>query len=314
MKAGLIYSFGEPEVIRVNEILEPQVRAGCVLIKVLSSSINVMDFELRKGSFKNNFGNGFPLILGYDIAGIIIETGPGANKFEIGDPVFCRLNDNCPGAYAQYTVVPEDAVALKPSNISFYEASTIPMAGLTALQALRDMAEIKQGQSILINGATTGIGHIAVQLAKNFGAEVTAACNLNHENLIEELKPHRIIDEKSDLMSLKGEFDVVFDVEGNTNFLKSLHLMKNDGVYLTNQYYRADSFYSFISVIIPGKNAKAVCTKPSGNDLEILASLVKDDVLVPWVEAVFPLEAIIYAHHFAETTNYKGKIAIDIGH
>ncbi|MBA3900927.1 MAG: NADP-dependent oxidoreductase [Bacteroidetes bacterium] len=313
MKAGLIYSFGAPEVIKISEIGAPQLRPGCVLIKVLSSSINLMDFELRKGAFKNNFGNEFPLVLGYDIAGIIVENGAGATKFEIGDPVFCRLNDSTPGAYAQFAVVPEETIALKPSNISFYEASTIPMAGLTALQALRDMAGLKEGQSVLINGATTGIGHFAVQIANVFGAEVTAVCNLKHQNLIDELNPHEIIDINSDWFNMKGQYDVVFDLEGNNNFLKSMHLMKSDGVYLANQYYKTDTFHSFISIIIPGNNPKAVLTIPSGKDLEILAALVKTDMLIPWVEAVFPLDAITHAHNFAETTSYKGKIAIDIG-
>jgi NADPH:quinone reductase-like Zn-dependent oxidoreductase len=313
MKAGVIYNFGEPEVIKVNDVEQPIVRPGCVLVHILASSINNVDFRIRNGEFKSHIENGFPLTLGFDIAGIVVETGPGATKFEVGDPVYGRLDDNSMGAYAEFASVPEENLASKPSNISFYEAATVPMAGLTALQALKDVAQLKSGMSVLINDATSAVGHFAAQIAKALGAEVTALCNLNHKLLIEQMAPDYVFDINTNFYNIKAGFDVVFDVDGNFNFLKSLHLLNKDGVYLTGQFYKTDTIHSFISTIIPGKSTRAVETKPSGKDLELITGLIHSDAVIPWVEAVYPLEAIAYAHGYAETTKHKGKIAIDIG-
>ena len=314
MRAGVIYKYGKPEVIEVKEVKEPQLIPDGVLIKVFAISVNPIDCKIRKGMLKKHNKMDLPLILGYDVAGEVIAIGCNVKKFTPGDYIYGRLDGDSGGAYAQLAIAFESTIAKKPENISFYEAAAIPFAALTAIQALRDYAELKPGQQILINGASGGVGHFAIQLAKASGAIVTAVCSSRHNDLIEELKPDKFIDYTlTDFTKHNQKYDVIFDVIGNKNFLQCVPLLNKNGRYITTQPTTGSFMYSVISTLNPGKYLKVVKVKPNSKDLEILSQMVKENTLSVFVDTVFPLEALSQAHYYAENNHPNGKIAIDIG-
>ncbi|MDQ3191730.1 MAG: NADP-dependent oxidoreductase [Bacteroidota bacterium] len=314
MKAVIINKYGEPDVLRVSEVDYPDLKENGVIIKVMASSVNPIDCKIRKGNQIRKSGVEFPLILGYDVAGEIVEIGSQVKKFKTGDWVYCRLDSDFGGAYAQFAQAREEAVAFKPDNISFYEAACIPLAGLTALQALRDYAKLQEGESILINGASGGVGGFALQLAKQRGAIVTAVCSSKHSTMIEELNPNKFIDySQTDFTKLKEKYDVIVDVNGNKNFANCSSLLKKDGRYITTQTSTGGLIYKIILKLALGKSSKEIKMQPSADDLDILTKMVKENKIAVFVDTVFPLDELRHAHYYLENNHPKGKIAIDIG-
>ena len=197
MKAAIIDRYGSPEVLQIKEAEKPQIESDQMLVKVHASSINPIDWKIRKGLLKNRSGNDFPTILGYDLSGEVIEVGDRINEFHPGDLIYARLDQSTGGAYAEYAAVSKQVAAAKPNNMTHEEAATVPLAAMTALQALQNKGKIEAGQKVLINGASGGVGTFAVQIAKALKAEVTGVCSGSNVEMVKGLGQIALLTTKS---------------------------------------------------------------------------------------------------------------------
>lgn len=177
MKAAIINRYGSPDVLQYAEVVKPAIKSDRILIEVHASSVNPVDWKIREGMLKVLTGNNFPLILGFDVAGEVVAVGEKVTNFKPGDAIYAYLNSIPGGAYAEYVAASAQVVCLKPNNMTYEQAAVVPLAATTALQALRDSGNIKQGQKVLINGASGGVGTFAVQIAKAWETEVTGVCS-----------------------------------------------------------------------------------------------------------------------------------------
>ena len=232
MHAVVVTRYGGPDVLEYSDVPRPAVRSGQVLVKSAYIGVNPKDVIVRKGKFARMTGKKFPLIVGHDIAGQVIASGPKTD-LQVGDKVYGMINDFAGRAYAQYAAVDIDQLARIPDGLSMQEAAAIPLAAQTALQALRDDGKLKSGQRVLINGASGGVGTFAVQIAKIMGAHVTAVCSEKNRALVEELGADVHVDYKTtDILAGPGRYDIVFDVFGNYIFEAFKHKLTAAGRYV----------------------------------------------------------------------------------
>lgn len=315
MKAAVIYEYGGPEVFRIEELPKPKIRSREVLVKVFAASVNPVDWKQRKGNHRFFLKARFPVIPGYDVSGEIIACGDAVGDFKVGDQVCCRLTRRFGGAFAQYAAAHESTLAMKPASIDHVQAAAIPLAGITALQALRDKGKVRRGQEVLILGAAGGVGHFAVQLARHFSAVVTAVCSARHNRMMEALAPDVLIDyQATDYKSGKAKYDLIFDVAGVENFLTCRHILRPGGIYITSLPRPKLLVHKLLSLFSHRKRAKTLLMRSLGSDLDFLLALVKAGELIPWIDSVFPLEDIEAAHRRAEEYHTEGKILLRIDH
>src|SRR6266568_4077655 len=248
MKAIVYTEYGSPDVLQLKEVEKPTPKDNEVLVKVLAASLNAADFEMLRGTWSARFGGLLKpkhKILGSDIAGRIEAVGRNVTQFQPGDEVFGDLSERGFGAFAEYVCVPENALRLKPSSMTFEEAAAVPSAGVVALQNLRgvgssslsfllsDKGHIQSGQKVLINGAGGGVGTFAVQIAKSFGAEVTGVDSTRKLDMLRSIGADQVIDYTQEDFTKNGEtYDVIFDVVGKSSFSRSVRSLKQNGRYL----------------------------------------------------------------------------------
>lgn len=296
MKAVVYKKYGTPEVLELSDVPKPSPQKNEVLIKVHATTVTAGDWRLRKadpflarifnGLFKPKRVN----ILGFELAGEVEEVGEKVKSLKIGDPVFasCGLRF---GGYAEYACLPEnELIALKPSNISFEEAAAIPIGGLTALRLLKQ-AGIKPGDEVLIYGASGSVGTFAVQIARSFGAQVTAVCSTSNVDLVYQLGAEQVIDyKKEDFTLTERRFDVIMDAVGKTSKSATRHLMKPGAKY--------------VSVVGSPKAAP--------DDLQVLKGLLESGKLTPVIDRKYTLEQIREAHAYVESFRKKGNVVISV--
>ena len=313
MKAAVIDRYGSPDVFRVREVAQPQIKPDQLLVKVYASSINPIDWKMRKGALKILTGNQFPMILGFDLSGEVIEVGQQVTQFKPGDLVYARLDQLTGGAYAEYAAVSEKVAALKPTNMSHEEAAAVPLAAMTALQALRDEGQLRVGQKVLINGASGGVGTYAVQIAKELGAIVTGVCSSKNIDLVKSLGADSVIDYKQqDFTQGSTRYDIVFDVIGNRSFDDCKRVLQPEGIYVTTQPYPANFLQSFFTLLFPGQKYKVILLKSNRADLIYLKEQIEAGKIRSVLDRTFPLSEIAAAHAYSETERAIGKIAISI--
>ena len=316
MRAAIYSTFGPPEVMEIKEVEQPSIKdQDRVLIRVHSASVNALDYLYRKGYLPTRIDNGLTRpknrILGIDVAGTIEEVGHNVSKFKVGDHVF----GSCFGSHSEYVSPRENFLSHMPKNISFEEAAAIPCAAQTALQALRDVAQVKQGQRVLIYGASGGVGHFAVQLGNYFGAEVTAVCSTSNLDWVKDLGAHHVIDyTKEDFKDQGKKYDIILDAVGKRTFFSCLHSLTDNGVYITEHlfYPKYHPVQLMVSSFIGRKKAKIHFTKPNGRDLDFLSGLVEAEKLRPVIEKCYPLDQIVEAHRHMESGRTKGKIVLRV--
>ncbi|MBI3288562.1 MAG: NAD(P)-dependent alcohol dehydrogenase, partial [Elusimicrobia bacterium] len=219
MKAAVIDEYGPADVLRVREVPRPAPRPDQILIEVHASSVNPIDWKIRGGALSLLTGRSFPMILGYDVSGRVVEAGAAVARFRVGDLVYARSDSKTGRAYAQYVAVGEGAAALKPKNASHEEAAAVPLAALTSFQALRDLGRIEKGGRVLVIGASGGVGVYAVQIAKALGAHVTAVCGTDNVALVRDLGADVVIDyRKESGLGASDSYDIIFDAVASQGF------------------------------------------------------------------------------------------------
>lgn len=315
MKAIVIEKFGHEEQLHLDEIPTPVPTDNEVQIQVLYTAVNPVDWKIREGFMKNYLPHEFPLILGWDAAGIVKSTGKNVKKFKAGDEVYayCRKPIVKWGTYAEYVCFDADNIALKPKNINFAQAACVPLAGLTAWQALFDFAKLKKGESILIHGGAGGVGSFAIQFAKYAGAKIIATASKQNHNYVKKLGADYAIDYHQtnfldDVLKLFPEgMDVVLDTIGGNTLTESLEIVKPKG-----------RLVSIVDQIDP-KMAKEkniqfgfVFVSPNGSQLKQIASLIEQGkVATPFIEEM-PLSDASKAHKKSREGHTKGKIVLKI--
>jgi len=215
MRAVVINEYGDKNVLVEKELPKPEIQANHVLVEVYATSINPIDWKLRAGYLKKMLDWSFPIILGWDVAGKIVEVGSEVKNFQVGDEIFARPDTTNKGTYAEFTTVDEELLANKPSNLTFEEAASIPLAGLTAWQCLVDNTKVKQGDKVLIHAGAGGVGSLAIQMAKHLGAYVATTASEKNEAYVKELGADAFINYRTQQFEEElSDYDVVIDTMG----------------------------------------------------------------------------------------------------
>ncbi len=315
MKAVVIDGYGGPEKLELREVETPTPGGSQVLIRVRAASVNPVDWKIRNGLLRPVWPPKFPFILGADAAGVVEAVGPKATRWKAGDAVYCALPGG--GAYAEYVAVEESYCAQKPDRLSWEEAAAIPVAGLTALQALRDKAAVQPGQRVLVNGASGGVGTFAVQLAAAMRCYVTGVASGPNLELVRSLGAHDTIDyTREDFTRLDQRYDVVFDVVPNKSFPRCRRVLNRGGVYITTLPGVQPAAWGLATrlggLVGYGKRCHFLMMKPRGADLEILNQYIDAGQVRPVIDRVYPLHALSEAHRYSEAGHVRGKLVIQV--
>jgi len=310
MKAAIIRQYGDSSQLEVIDIAVPAIKSDEVLVENMATSINPIDYKARQGLLQGMFQWQFPVVLGWDIAGKIIAVGDDVHDFHVGDAVFARpdidpIGKN--GTYAEYTAVKADKLARKPDNISFEAAAAVPLAGLTALQMLRQL-QVKAGQKVLIQAGAGGVGIYAIQLAKKLGAYVATTVSHSNRDFVTNLGPDRVIDyHQETIAEVLSDYDAVFDMVGDID--NGIAILKPGGHFVTISATLTEAQKQTAN-----KTVSEGWLETNGQDLAILADAITDGTLEIVVDSVYPLttDGIRAAHERSETHHARGKIVVKV--
>lgn len=306
MKAAIIKEYGQ-EVV-VSEVKMPELSDDSVMIEVHAASINPIDNIVKAGYMKDMMPITFPYIMGYDVSGVVTAVGAKVSKFKIGDEVYSRPNQEQAGSISEYNVVKEDELAFKPSKLNHEESASIPLAGLTALQALTTKGNLQKGQKVLIHAGSGGVGTFAIQLAKNLGAEVAVTTSPSNFELVKSLGADVIIDYKTQKFEeeLKG-YDLVLDTMGGEILNNSFKILKKGGKIVSIKGQDTEELAKKYGV-----DFEVFFMSPSGDMLSHLTQLVNDEVVKPTIDRSYSFEQVQEAYDYLQMGHAKGKVVIKI--
>ncbi|PES97626.1 NADPH:quinone reductase [Bacillus cereus] len=331
MKAMIIDKYGKVPM-RMTEVPTPEINEYEVLAEIHAASINPIDFKIRDGKVKMLLKYEMPLILWNDFSGVIVKVGAKVTRFKVGDEIYARPRKDKIGTFAEYIAIHEDDIALKPKNLSFEEAASIPLVGLTSYQALHDIMHLQQGQKILIHAGSGGVGTFAIQLAKIMGATVTTTASEAGANLVKSLGADEIINYKIEKFEdILTNYDAVFDTIGGTTLEKSFNIIKSGGNIVSvsgmpnarfGKEFGSGFFKTLLFSLASNKltalekkhNAQYsfLFMKPSGDQLRIIANYIEAGKIKPVIDRVFPFEDAQKAMEYSESGRAKGKIIVKI--
>lgn len=330
MKAFILDRYKKKSALRLGDAPEPEVRDHDVLVAIHAAALNLLDAKIRDGEFKLILPNRFPLIMGHDVAGVVVRVGSKVQRFKPGDEVYARPRDGRIGAFAERIAMDEADVALKPGNLTMEEAASIPLVGLTAWQVLIERANLKKGQKVLIHAGSGGVGTFAIQLAKHLGATVATTTSTANVDLVKSLGADVVIDyRKDDFSNVLSGYDVVLNSLDRTTLEKSLKVLKPGGKLVSISgppdvaFAKSIGLSWFLQQVMRllslGIRSKAkrhgigysfVFMRAHGEQLGKITALVESGAVKPVVDRVFPFLALNEAMDYLETGRAKGKIVI----
>lgn len=322
MKAIICTKYGPPDVLQLREVEKPAPGEDEVLVKVHAASVNAADWHLltadiflvrlMMGLFKPKRA-----IPGADIAGRVEAVGRNVKQFQPGDEVFGDILMSGSGGFAEYASAPESALALKPANLSFEEAAAIPLAAVTALQGLRDQGKIQPAQKVLINGASGGVGTFAVQIAKSFGADVTAVCSTRNVEMARTLGADRVIDYTKEDFTKHGQtYDLILAVNGYHPLSAYKRALSPRGIYVMVGGAPAQMFQALLLGALMsekgGKKLRSLSAKTNQKDLILLKELLEARKVVPVIDKRYPLSEVPEALRYLGAGHARGKVVITV--
>ncbi|WP_343697941.1 NADP-dependent oxidoreductase [Flavobacterium sp.] len=332
MKAYILPKYGKEEKLLLSDVKIPEIGDYEVLVEIHAASINQLDLKIKNGDFKLILPYQLPLILGHDIAGIVVETGSKVSHFKIGDEIYGRAADFHIGSFAEYIAVNENDLALKPKNISMEQAASIPLVGLTVWQAFAEKAKLGKGQKVFIQAGSGGVGTIAIQFAKHLGAFVATTASEKNFDMLKALGADIIIDYKKDnFENILKDYDVVLNSQDVKTLEKSLKILKPGGSIIsisgppTPEFAKsigASALIRFILWLTSMKirkrsknlhiNYSFLFMKASGKQLEEIGNLLESKAIKPVVDKVFSFEQTNNAFEYMEKGHAKGKVVVKI--
>ncbi|WP_059172540.1 NAD(P)-dependent alcohol dehydrogenase [Bacillus sp. FJAT-27445] len=322
MKAIVYGKYGPPDVLEVKEVEKPEPKENEVLVKVHAASMNFGNLVLLKGEpFLARFAFGllkpkYP-IPGGDIAGRVEAVGKGVKLFKPGDEVFGDLSGSGWGGFAEYVTASEQALAPKPSNLSFEEAASVPMAGVTALQSLRNKGKIKSGKKVLINGASGGVGTFAVQIAKSFGAEVTGVCSTRNVEIVQSIGADKAIDyTKEDFTTKTERYDLIIGANGHHPISAYKRCLNPDGIFVHvggsgAQMAQALLLGPWISMA-GSRKIGSFLQRPNQQDLYFMKELLEAGKVKPVIDRSYTLDEVPEAFRYFAEGHAQGKVVITV--
>ena len=332
MKAFIIDRYGKADVVRAGDMPEPQLRADDVLVRIHAASVNPLDLKIRDGEFKLLLPYRLPLILGNDMAGVVVRVGAGVRRFNVGDEVYARPDDDRIGTFAEFIAIKEESLALKPKTLTMEQAAAMPLVALTAWQALVEKGRLKKGQKVLIHAGTGGVGTVAIQLAKHLGATVATTASAANAPMLKQLGADIVIDYKKDDFALRlRDYDLVLDSQGGATLKKSLGVLKPGGKVIgiagppDPDFARERGVNALVGLVMRvlsyGIRSKAKAAgvnsflymRASGEQLRQIADLIDAGAIRPVIDRVFPFDETREALAYVETGRSKGKVVIKVG-
>lgn len=319
MKAAIANRDGPADILEIAEIERPEPAADEILVQVFAAPVTTADWRLRAAAFPGVMALPGRLmmglfrpktpVLGVAFSGRVVARGENVSRFALGDPV---LGFSGSGAHAEYVVVKADGpVVQKPQAISYEDAASVPFGGVSALVFLRDFAKLEAGQSILINGASGGVGAMAVQLAKHMGAKVTAVCGTDNVDLVRSLGADTVIDYRTqDVADASGPFDVVLDPVGKLPYALARRLLKPKGRYVPLEFAGREIVQALVAAVTGGPKIVLAVSGDSRADMERIAQLMDEGALRGVVDSTFPLGRIADAHRRVETRHARGTVVV----
>jgi len=330
MKAFILERYGKKSGVRLGEMPEPELRDDEVLVQVHAAGVNLLDTKIKSGEFKLILPYRLPLILGHDVAGVVVRVGPLVKRFKPGDEVYSRPDDFRICAFAERIAIKEDSLAIKPNALTMEEAASIPLVGLTAWQALIEKAQLKKGQKVFIQAGSGGVGTFAIQLAKHLGAFVATTTSTANVDWVKGLGADLVIDyKKDDFENILHGYDVVLNSQDGKTLEKSLSVLKPGGKLISISGPPDPAFAEEIGtpwfvkqimrLLSAGIRRKAkhhkvsfsfLFMKANGSQLREITTLIDSGAIRPVVDRVFPFASTPEAMNYVETGRAKGKVVV----
>lgn len=332
MKAFILDRYGSSDNVRAAEMPDPEVRENDVLVQVHAAGVNLLDSKIRNGEFKQILPYRLPVILGNDVAGVVVRAGSRVRRFKPGDEVYARPGKDRIGAFAEFISIQEDDLALKPEQLTMEEAASIPLVGLTAWQALIERGNLKKGQKVLIHAGSGGVGTFAIQLAKHVGATVATTTSAANADLVKRLGADVVIDyRKDDFEKLLYDYDVVLNSLDNETLKKSLRVLKPGGKLISISGPPDPDFAREIGSpwilkavmhVLSYRIRRAakrrhvsysfLFMRANGDQLREITALIDSQVVHPVMDRVFPFESTREAMAYLEKGRAKGKVVVKV--
>ena len=332
MKAFVLERYGKKRALRSADMPTPELRDDEVLVEVHAAGVNLLDSKIRDGEFKLILPYRLPLVLGHDVAGVVVKVGSRARQFKLGDEVYARPDDFRIGTFAEFVPVKEASLALKPKGLTMEEAASIPLVALTAWQALIAKADLRKGQKVFIQAGSGGVGSFAIQLAKHLGATVATTTGTTNVALVKSLGADIVIDYKTqDFEDVLRDYDVVLNSQDGKTLEKSLRVLKRGGKLISisgppdPEFGKESGASSFVKLVVRllssgirrkakrrGVNYSFLFMKANGSQLREITRLFDAGVIRPVMDRVFPFESTNEALAYVEAGRAKGKVVIKI--
>jgi len=332
MKSLVMTGYGGPEVMAIQDAPEPEIHGRDVLVQIMAAGINPVDWKIREGQLKQAVKLTFPTSMGFECAGVVLDRGNSARHFKVGDKVYAHVVPERMGAFSEIMAIDKSSIAPMPENVSFEEAASLPLVGLTAWQVYYDIMKLKEGQKLFINSGSGGVGTFAIQLAKHIGAEVTTVASPANHELLKSLGADTVLDYNTlDYADLGPVFDAVFAIRGESDLENAFKLVKPGGMVVCitatpdEPYARSIGLGAVPRFFLRMMNRKimALAKKanatyrfyalhPSEAQLRLIKDVVEQGAVKPVVDKVYPLESYKEAFEHLEGGHARGKVVLQI--